>query len=88
MSFSKYSAIYKNSNLIIDNETVIGTINDIKEYFRYELASQCMSMDVDDENLKINADLIFDLFDKLPQISTTRIKVSYHPMGALMYEIL
>lgn len=40
MRFDKYSIIYRNDNLIINDEEIIGKVKDIKEYLRYELASQ------------------------------------------------
>ncbi len=86
MKFEKYSAIYRNDNLTINDEYVIGNVKDVKEYFRYELASQCMS-DVDYENLCDNMELIRDLFISLENDDeNNKIKVSVHPMGSLMIE--
>ena len=39
--------IYRNDNIIEDDESVKGTIGDLKEYFRYQIASQCMKFDFD-----------------------------------------
>ena len=89
MKFSKYSAIYRNDNLTINDEEIIGKVHDVKEYLRYELANQCMSHfeDFEYENLIDNADMIIDLIQELDetQEDTLKIKVYYNPMGALQY---
>ena len=86
MKFSKYSAIYRNDNLTINDEEIIGKVKDVKEYLRYELANQCMS-DVEYENFIDNGRLILDLIQELEetQEDTLKIKVYYNPMGALQY---
>lgn len=86
MKFSKYSAIYRNDNLTINDEEIIGKVCDVKEYLRYELANQCMS-DINYENLIDNANMIIDLLQELDetQEDTLKIKVYYNPMGALQY---
>ena len=35
--------IYRNDNIIEKDNYVIGTIEDLKVYFRYQIASQCMT---------------------------------------------
>lgn len=87
MKFDKYSAIYRNDNLTINDEEIIGKVKDVKEYLRYELASQCMS-DINYENLVDNADMIIDLIQELDetQEDTLKIKVYYNPMGGLYYK--
>lgn len=89
MKFSKYSAIYRNDNLTINDEEIIGKVKDVKEYLRYELANQCMS-DINYENLIDNADMIIDLLQELDetQEDTLKIKVYYNPMGAYMFKVL
>lgn len=57
---NKYSAIYHNDNLIIDDESVKGTIKDLMEYFRYEIANQSMS-DIDYENYIDNVNNMLDV---------------------------
>ena len=86
MKFEKYMAIYRNDNLIINDESVIGLVKDIKEYLKYELASQCMSMKVDFENLIDNGKMIFYLLEQLEnENDNLKIRVYYNPMGALQY---
>ena len=89
MKFSKYSAIYRNDNLTINDEEIIGKVKDVKEYLRYELANQCMS-DINYENLIDNADMIIDLLQELDetQEDTLKIKVYYNHMGAYMFKVL
>lgn len=85
MKFSKYSAIYRNDNLTINDEEIIGKVHDVKEYLRYELANQCMS-DIDYENLIDNGKMIFYLLEELEnENDDLKIKVYYNPMGALQY---
>ena len=87
MKFEKYSAIYRNSDITITDDSVIGTVEDVKEYFRYELARQCMSTEINYENLCDNMDMIRDLFINLENDDeNNKIKVKYHPMGALVIE--
>ena len=58
--------IYHNDNITIKNDKVIGTIKDLKEYFRYELASQCMTgSECDYENFSGNVKKIIELLDNL-----------------------
>lgn len=86
MKFEKYMAIYRNDNLIINDESVIGLVKDVKEYFRYELANQCMS-DIDYENLCDNMELIRDLLINLQDDDeNNKVEVKYHPMGYLAIE--
>lgn len=90
MKFNKYSAIYKNDNLKINDDSVIGTVKDIKTYFRYELANQCMS-DLDYENLIFNANMILDLLKVMEEYASddnAKIMVWYNPMGSLEYEYI
>lgn len=91
MKFNKYSAIYRNDDVIINDESVIGKVKDIKEYFRYELASQCMStLDKNDyENFIDNCRLILDFIETLEyndEDDDNKIIVKVHPMGSLYYD--
>lgn len=91
MKFDKYSAIYKNDNLIINDEEIIGKVYDIKEYLRYELASQCMSYfeDYEYENFIDNGRLILDFIERLElndEDNKNKIIVKVNPMGGLYYE--
>lgn len=88
MKFSKYSAIYRNDNLTINDEEIIGKVKDVKEYLRYELASQCMS-DVEYENFIDNGRLILDFIERLEindEDNENKIIVRVHPMGGFYYD--
>ena len=85
--------IYKNDNIRFENESVIGTIGDLKEYFRYEIASQCMSINFEYEDFRENVKQIMELLDNLYEDTENEIftdndiiKVVEHPMGSLMIE--
>lgn len=86
--------LYHNDNIIIKNDTVTGSIKDLKEYFRYELASQCMTgSDCDYENFKDNVKNIIELLDNLYEDTENEIfkdsdimTVSVHPMGGFIIE--
>lgn len=86
MRFNKYSAIYRNDNLeFTDTESVKGTIKDIKEYLKYELANQCMS-DLSYEELVFNGKMILYLLEDIEKNGNDDNKVMelyYNPMGAL-----
>lgn len=90
MKFNKYSAIYKNDDLKINDNSIVGAAKDVKTYFRYELANQCMS-DLDYENLIFNANMIMSLLEVMEEnISDENVKIMvwYNPMGSLEYEEL
>lgn len=86
--------IYRNDNIEITDEYVKGTIKDLKEYFRYEIANQCMSgSDCDYENFSHNVKEIMALLDNLYEDTFNDIfkdddimKVSEHPMGGFVIE--
>lgn len=59
--------IYHNDNITIENDKIIGTIKDLKEYFRYELASQCMTGENESENFLDNAKNIIELLENLEE---------------------
>ena len=64
---------------------------DIKEYLRYELASQCMSNfeDFEYENFIDNGRLILDFIERLElndEDNKNKIIVRVNPMGGLYYE--
>ena len=88
MKFEKYMAIYKNDALDITGDSVTGTIKDIKEYLKYELASQCMG-DIDYENLIDNFKMTIELLEQLvEEDDNKKIIVRLHPMGGLYFEEL
>lgn len=86
--------IYRNDNIIIDDESVKGSIKDLKEYFRYEIASQCMTgTDCDYENFSDNVKNIIALLDNLYEDTYNElysdndiIVVKVHPMGGFYIE--
>ena len=86
--------IYRNDNIIEDDESVKGTIGDLKTYFRYQIASQCLTgSDCDYENFSANVKNIIELLDNLYEDTWNDIltdndivKVSVHPMGGYVIE--
>lgn len=85
--------IYRNDNIKISDTYVIGSIKDLKEYFRYEIASQCMKFNFDYENFSDNVKKIMELLDNLYEDTLNGVysdydivKVSEHPMGSFIIE--
>ena len=86
--------IYRNDNLKFENESVIGTVEDLMEYFRYEIVHQSMTgTDCDYENYIYNVKNIIDVIENLQEdlendIYTKNdvVKVSEHPMGGFVIE--
>lgn len=86
--------IYKNDNIEITNDYIKGTIEDLKEYFRYEIATQCMSgTDCCYENFRDNVKNIIDLLDNLYEDTDNNIfsdddfiTVKEHSMGGYLIE--
>lgn len=84
--------IYRNDDIEIKDNYVKGTIKDLKEYFRYEIASQCMTgSDCDYENFSDNIRKIMEVLDNLYEDTDNEIftdydivKVIEHPMGSFM----
>lgn len=81
--------IYRNDNVIEKDNYVIGTIKDLKEYFRYQIASQCMSEE--EERFTNEVREICDLLDNLEEDSQlypdyATIKVSKMEMGNFIIE--
>ena len=81
--------IYRNDNIIEKDNYVIGTIKDLKEYFRYQIARQCMSGE--EEGLTNEVREICDLLDTLEEDSQlysdyATIKVSKMEMGNFIIE--
>ena len=83
--------IYRNDNIIEKDNYVIGTTKDLKEYFRYQIASQCMSGEEDKEGIITEVRYICDLLDNLEEDSQlypdyATIKVSKMEMGNFIIE--
>ena len=86
--------IYRNDDIEKTGDYVKGTIKDLKEYFRYQIAEQCMTgSECDYENFSDNVKTIIDLLDKLYYETENGnlsdndvIKVTEHPMGGLFIE--
>ena len=83
--------IYKNDNIIEKDNYVIGTIKDLKEYFRYQIASQCMTGEEEQEGFTNEIREICYLLDTLeedlqlyPDYAT--MKVSKMEMGNFIIE--
>lgn len=81
--------IYRNNNIIEKDNCVIGTVKDLKEYFRYQIADQCMSGE--EENFTNEVREICDLLDTLEEDlqlypDYTTMKVSKMEMGNFIIE--
>lgn len=83
--------IYRNDNVIEKDNYAIGTIKDLKEYFRYQIASQCMTGEEEKEEFTNEIRNICDLLDNLeedlqlyPDYAT--MKVSRMEMGNFVIE--
>lgn len=91
MYFKNNSAIYRNDNLVFeDSESVKGKCCEVKEYFVYELASQCMSINKGYEEIVYNGRVILDLINELEENNVNDdliIIVKVNPMGSLYYEV-
>lgn len=89
--------------MTINDDEIIGRIEDIVRYFKDELIRQINEIDMRDEyfesngveNIQDNADNILELINGIYQDYITEkvnydtpIRVYYHPMGAYQYEIL
>lgn len=83
--------IYRNDNIIEKDNSAIGTIKDLKEYFRYQIASQCMTGEEEKEGFTCEIREICDLLDTLEEDSQlypdfTIMKVSKTEMGNFIIE--
>ena len=94
LKLSKYMSMYRNDALEINDESVVGSIKDLMEYFRYEIANQSMSgteCDIEDyiDNVKNIVEVLENLQEDLMNEQYTEndvLKVSVHPMGGLVIE--
>lgn len=86
--------IYHNDKIEKKEDCIIGNIGDLKEYFRYQIASLCMTgEECDYEEFRNNVANIIDLLDNLYEETMNNIlsdldvaKVSKRPMGSFMIE--
>lgn len=86
--------IYHNDRIEEKEDYVIGNIGDLKEYFRYQIASLCMTgAECDYEEFKDNVVATMELLDTLYEDTMNNIfsdldvvKVSKTPMGVFMIE--
>ena len=86
--------IYHNDRIEEKEDYVIGSIADLKEYFRYQIASLCMTgAESDYEEFRDNINNIIELLDNLYKDTMNNIlsdldvvRVSKHPMGNFMIE--
>ena len=83
--------IYRNDNIVEKDDYIIGTIEDLREYFRYQISSLCMTGEEEKEGLTNEIRNICDLLDTLeedlqlyPDYAT--MKVSKNPMGSFIIE--
>ena len=78
--------IYRNDNIIEKDNYVIGTIKDLREYFRYQIASLCMTGEEEKEGFTNGVRQICDLLDTLKEYtqlypSNATMKVYKMKMG-------
>lgn len=59
--------IYRNDNIVEKDNYVIGTIKDLKEYFRYQIASLCMTGSEEKEGFTYEVRELCDLLDTLEE---------------------
>ena len=86
--------IYHNDRIEEKEDYVIGSIVDLKEYFRYQIASLCMTgAECNYEEFRDNINNIIELLDNLYEDTMNNIlsdldvvRVSKHPMGNFMIE--
>ena len=83
--------IYRNDNIIEKDNYIIGTIEDLRAYFRYQIASQCMTGEEEKEGFTNEVREICDLLDTLEEdlqlySSCAVMKVSKMEMGNFIIE--
>lgn len=86
--------IYQNDNIEEKGDYVIGSIRDLKEYFRYQIASLCMTgAECDYEEFRDNVNNTIELLDNLYEDTMNNtlsdldvVRVIKHPMGNFMIE--
>lgn len=86
--------IYHNDRIEEKEDYVTGSIGDLKEYFRYQIASLCMTgKECDYEEFRDNVVATMELLDTLYEVTMNNIfsdldviRVSRNPMGIFMIE--
>lgn len=83
--------IYRNDNIIEKDNYVVGSIKELKEYFRYQIAGLCMTGEEEKEGLTNEIRYICDLLDTLEEDSQLYpnyavMKVSKMEMGNFIIE--
>ncbi len=86
--------IYHNDRIEEKEDYVTGSIGDLKEYFRYQIASLCMTgKECDYEEFRDNVNNIIELLDNLYEDTMNNtfsdldvVRVVKHPMGNFMIE--
>lgn len=81
MKFNKNMSIYRNDNLQINDESIIGQVKDITEYIQYNLASYLMGFNELDEIIS-NLDITKEILVKLTNYNNDRlIELTVNTMG-------
>lgn len=82
--------IYRNDNIIEEDDYIKGSVKDLREYFRYKIASFCMSGSDELEGFTYEVRELCDLLDKLQVLeeygNNTIVKVFKAPMGNYTFE--
>lgn len=86
--------IYHNDKILATSDYIQGSIKDLKVYFRYQMASLCMTgKECDYEEFRDNVNNIIELLDNLYEDTMNNIfsdldvvRVVKHPMGNFMIE--
>ena len=69
--------MYYNSEVIEDTESVIGTVKDLKEFFRYKIVSLCIAKEAEEdiEKLCYDVERTIELLKELNDVDDENIKV-------------
>lgn len=59
--------IYRNDNIIEKDDFIKGSVKDLREYFRYKIASLCMTGHEEQEDFTNTVKEICDLLDNLEE---------------------
>lgn len=83
--------LYRNDNIIIKDEEIKGTLEDLREYFRYQIAGLCLTGENEREGFTQEVREIADLLDNLEEDLQLYDKndfliVRRHPMGGYTIE--